>query len=233
MITLYQFQPALGARNPSPFCLKLETYLRMASIPYEVAAGAADVRKAPKQKLPYITDGEQTIADSGFVIDYLKETYGDPLDSDLSLPESAIALSFRRLMEENLYWAMIYTRWVEPEAWQVIRNVFFSDLPPVLRSIIPGMVRKDTFKKLDGHGMGRHSREEVYRIGKRDIKALSDFLAGKPFFMGDRATSLDATGYGFLANLFRIELDSELDDYAKGFDNLREYCDRMENTYWQ
>lgn len=231
MITLYQFQPALGCYNPSPFCLKLETYLRMANLPYEVA-DHADVRKAPKQKLPYIEDGDRTIADSNFIIDYLKQTYGDPLDQALSLPEQGISLAFRRLMEENLYWVSIYSRWAEDDNWKVIRETFFSDLPPVLRAVVPTLVRRDTMKKLDSQGMGRHSREEIYDIGKKDVKALSDFLGGKPFLLGDHPTSLDATGYGFLANLFRIELPSILADYARQFDNLREYCDRMEHNFW-
>ena len=232
MITLYQFEPALGSRNLSPFCLKLETYLRMVELPYEVAE-AADVRKAPKRKLPYIKDGDRTIADSHFIIDYLKQTYGDPLDKDLSLPEQGISLAFHRLMEENLYWVSVYSRWAEDENWKVIRKIYFSELPPVLRSILPELIRRDTLKKMDGHGMGRHSREEIYEIGKRDIKALSDFLSGKPFLLGDRPTSLDATGYGFLANLFRVELPSVLADYAKRFDNLSGYCDRMEDRFWR
>ena len=232
MITLYQFQPALGSYNPSPFCLKLETYLRMTSLPYEVAKDA-DVRTAPKKKLPYIEDGDRTIADSSFIIDYLKQTYGDPLDKGLSLPDQGISLAFRRLMEENLYWVAIYSRWAEDENWKVIREVFFSDLPSILRPVVSTLVRKDMLKKLDGHGMGRHSREEIYEIGKRDIKALSDFLGGKLFLLGNEPTSLDATGYAFVANLLRIELPSVLTDYAKQFDNLRDYCDRMEKRYWQ
>ena len=232
MITLYQFEPALGSRNLSPFCLKLETYLRMVDLPYEVADNA-DVRKAPKKKLPYIKDGDRTVADSGFIIDYLKQTYGDPLDKNLSLPDQGISLAFRRLMEENLYWASVYSRWAEDENWQVIRKIYFSDLPPVLRSILPELIRRDTLKKMEGHGIGRHSREEIYEIGKRDIKALSDFLRAKSFLLGDRPTSLDATGYGFLANLFRVELPSVLADYAKQFDNLADYCDRMEDRFWR
>ena len=34
-IKLYQFPPALGLPNASPFCMKLETYLRMAGLPFE------------------------------------------------------------------------------------------------------------------------------------------------------------------------------------------------------
>ncbi len=231
MITLYQFPPGLGVSNPSPFCLKLETYLRMVNLPYEIASDA-DVRKAPKKKLPYIQDGSATIADSGFVIDYLKQTYGDPLDQQLSPSEQAIALAFRRLIEENLYWAVVYSRWVEPESWAMLRKAYFADLPPIVRSVVPEIVRRDVFKKLDGHGIGRHSRDEVYDIGKRDIKALSDFLSAKPFLMGENPTSVDAIGYAIVVNLLYIELPSVLSDYAKQFDNLRGYCDRMKNKFW-
>lgn len=232
MITLYQFQPCLGVRNPSPFCLKLETYLRMVELPYETPADA-DVRKAPKKKLPYVKDGNVTVADSSFVIAYLKQKYGDPLDQHLSLPEQGILLAFQRLMEENLYWAVLYSRWAEDDSWAVLRKAYFSDLPPVLRAVVPGLVRKDTLRQLYGHGMGRHSREEIYEIGKRDIKALSDFLSDKPFLMGENPTSLDATGYGFLANQLRMELPSVLADYTGQFENLKDYCDRMEARFWR
>mgnify|MGYP001791305779 FL=1 len=235
MITLFQFKPCLGVRNPSPFCLKLETYLKMTGQPYQVADDA-NLLKAPKKKFPYITDdtaeGPVTITDSSFIINYLKQTYGDPLDQDLSLPEQGISLAFHRLMEENLYWPLLYSRWFEDENWTVIRKVYFSDLPPVLRSLVPRSVRRDYVKALNGQGIGRHSREEIYSIGKKDIKALSDFLAGKSFLLGERPTSLDATGYGFMANLLQMELPSILTDYARQFDNLKDYCDRMEAKYW-
>lgn len=232
MITLYQFEPCLGVRNPSPFCLKLETYLRMAELPYEVATDA-DLRKAPKKKFPYIKDGDRTLADSSFIIDYLKQTYGDPLDQHLTPVERATALAFQRLIEDSLYWPALYNRWMEDENWGVMRQLFFSDLPPVLRSIMPGLVRKEFARNLYGQGTGRHSREEVYAIGKRDIQAVSDFLADKPFLMGERPTSVDATAYGLLANLLRVSLPSPLSDYARQLENLGAYCDRIEAQFWR
>jgi hypothetical protein len=57
MITLYQFEPAFGLPNASPFCLKLETWLRMAGLPYEAPRMTLSAMgRSPKGKLPYIVD---------------------------------------------------------------------------------------------------------------------------------------------------------------------------------
>ena len=79
MITLYQFPPVWGLPNASPFCMKVETYLRMTGLPYQFARGA-DIRKAPKGKFPVIEDNGKIIPDSSFIVEYLKASYGDPLD---------------------------------------------------------------------------------------------------------------------------------------------------------
>lgn len=83
MIKLHQFPPLWGLPNASPFCMKVETWLRMAALPYETAV-VFNPAKAPKGKLPFITDNGKVVADSGLIIDYLKETYGDKLDGGLS-----------------------------------------------------------------------------------------------------------------------------------------------------
>ena len=72
------FQPAraFGLPNPSAFCVKVELYMRMAGIPYELALG--DPRDAPKGKVPWINDDGHILGDSTFIIEYLKTKYGDP-----------------------------------------------------------------------------------------------------------------------------------------------------------
>ena len=85
MIRLYQYAPALGLPNASPFCMKLETYLRMAQLPFVAPQiSLRDIGRAPKGKLPYVRDGTTVLADSTLIIDHLKATYGDPLDAWLS-----------------------------------------------------------------------------------------------------------------------------------------------------
>ena len=102
MIKLYQFHPVWNLPNTSPFCMKLETYLRMAKIPFEIVR-VSDPRKCPKGKLPYIRDNETIISDSDFIINYLQQKYGDSLDNHLNQEEKAIALALQRMLEEHLY----------------------------------------------------------------------------------------------------------------------------------
>lgn len=101
-IVLYQFPAALGLPNASPFCMKIETYMRMAGITYTTRCGMNQLR-APKKKLPYIKDGERVVADAHLIIDCLKATYSDTLDAGLTpaararaiTPESALPTTSR------------------------------------------------------------------------------------------------------------------------------------------
>lgn len=233
MIKLYQFEPAFGLPNASPFCMKLETYLRMAKLPFEIPpATLGDLRRAPKGKMPYIEDQGKTLADTSFIIDYLKASHGDPLDGWLDAQQRAVALAFQRLIEENLYWALLYTRWVEPAGWVKTRSAFFAKLAPPLKWIVPPLARRGLIKEMQGHGMGRHSREEILGIGQRDITALADFLGDKRYFMGSQPCSLDATAHAFLANLIWPPLESALKKHALQYPHLASYCERMRQQYY-
>jgi glutathione S-transferase len=83
--------------------MKLETYLRMAGLPFELL-NDGNVMKAPKGKLPYIEDGSTVLADTHFIIDYLKTRYGDPLDAGMTAQERALATAFGRLLEKAMAW---------------------------------------------------------------------------------------------------------------------------------
>ena len=231
MIRLHQFAPAFGLPNASPFCMKLETYLRMASLPFELV-NSGDVLKAPKRKLPYIDDDGTLVADTSFIIEHLKARYGDPLDAALSPQQRAVATAFQRLFEENLYWAVVQTRWAEDAGWQKTRQAFFGTLPAPLRWFLPTLARRGLLAEMRGHGMGRHSVAEIQAIGCRDVTAVADFLADKPYMLGEQPSSLDATAHAFLANLLWAPVDSPLQRHARTRPTLEAYCQRMKARYY-
>jgi glutathione S-transferase len=211
--------------------MKVETYLRMAGLPFELV-NSGDVMKAPKHKLPYIDDGGTLVADSTFIVGHLKARYGDPLDAHLSAQERAVATAFQRLIEENLYWAVVHTRWIEDAGWDKTRVAFFGAMPVPLRWFVPRLARRGLRTEIHGHGMGRHSAAEIHAIGCRDVTAVADFLADKPFMLGEQPSSLDATTHAFLANLLWAPVDSPIQRHAQSRPTLQAYCERMKSRYF-
>ena len=232
MIKLYQFAPAFGLPNASPFCMKVETYLRMAGLPHELVNDGLRVMKAPKGKLPFIDDDGVVVADSTFIIEHLQRRYGAPLDEALGAADRAIATAFQRLFEEDLYWAVVHTRWVQEDGWAKTREAFFGTLKAPLRWLLPALARRGMRAEMRGHGMGRHAPERIHAIGCRDVDAVAAFLADKPFMLGDAPRSLDATAYAFLANLLWAPVDSPIRQRALVHPNLEAYCRRMKARYY-
>ena len=69
-------------------------------------------------------------------------------------------------------------------------------------------------------------------MGKEDIDALADFLADKPYFMGDKPTSLDASAYGILVNTLGCPIESPIKDHALTKKNLVNYCQKMQAEFF-
>lgn len=123
MIKLFQFPAGRDIANFSPPCMKVETYMRMAGIPFEIVS-VRNPAKAPKGKLPYITDGKQTVADSHFIIHYLKDKFGDILDDHLTPKEKALSRAIQVLLDEHLYWVLVYSRWSDDHGWNIAKTLF-------------------------------------------------------------------------------------------------------------
>lgn len=232
MIRLHQFAPAFGLPNASPFCMKLETWLRMAGLPFELVNDGMEVMKAPKGKLPFIEDDGRVVADTSIIIEYLKSKYGDPLDGGLGAADAALATAFQRLFEEDLYWAMVHTRWIDDAGWAKTKVAFFGMLKPPLSWLVPALARRGLRAEMRGHGMGRHAPEQIHAIGCRDVDAVAAFLADKPFMLGGQPRTLEAVAYAFLANLLWAPVDSPIQRRAQGHPNLEAYCRRMKARYY-
>lgn len=225
MITLHSFPGVGSLPSLSPFCFKMEAYFRLAKLEHRTVFPKTP-SKAPKGKLPFIEDGGRLIGDSGFIIDYLKATYGDPLDSDMSPAERASAHAFRRLFEENFYWCMVYARWFDDANWPESKQAIFGRMPLPLRLIAPPLIRRSLRKQIDGHGMGRHEKDEIYRIARDDLAAASAWLGDKRYFMGDRPRSIDATAHAFLATFLYSPANRALKPELDRMPNLKAYCER-------
>jgi glutathione S-transferase len=222
MLILWQFPPCFGLPSASPFCMKLEGFLRLADIPYRTAP-LTDLRDAPKGKGPFIEEDGVRIGDSALIIDHLERKHGIDLDRELSPTARAVAHAFGVMLEERTYFALVFNRWMEEQNWPVVRDAFFADLPPDTQDAIREHVRG----RLLGHGIGVHKPEEVYRMACRDIDALALWLDDKPFFMGDAPSRIDATLTAFVAELTAGPFVSPLADATRGHASLIAYRDRL------
>ncbi len=226
MIKLFQYPSAWGM-NISPFTLKLETWLKLSKIDYRIVEQHGP-GKAPNGKLPFIEDEDGTrIADSTLIIDHLKRTRQIDPDHELSERQRAEAISLQRLFEDHFYFIQSYSRWIDPIGWATAQPVFFGFLPPGLRGLASAYIRRQVRNALHQQGLGRHSREDLYAMGRADLRSVSVQLGNRPYFFGDGPTTIDAIAYGFLANLFSVPIETDLKRIGLEYDNLRLYCERL------
>lgn len=230
-LVVHQLAGAWGLPSISPFCLKLDLYLRMVGIPHRVVVDATPFR-GPKGKLPWIEHDGRRIGDSGLIIEYLEYRFGCDANAGLTAAERAVALALRRMIEENLYWTMVYDRWMVEQNWSSFRDVILGGVPIPLRYILAPVARRGVRRELEGHGIGLHSSDEIHAIGRKDIGAIADFLADKPFMMGERATEVDAVAYGILPNIMNVPISSPVKEAALKRSNLVSYVERVARQYF-
>jgi glutathione S-transferase len=229
-LKLYQPLRAFGLPNPSAFCVKLETYLRMAEIPYELALG--DPREAPKGKIPWIDDDGMILGDSSFIIEHLKRKYGDPLDAELSRRQRAEGHAIKKMLEESLYFVSSYSKWADDDGFAIYSAELFAGMPEEQLKYVPDMVRKRVLDKLAAQGVGRHGEQEVYALGLEDVVAFSELLGEGPFLFGENPTSFDASAFGVIGNLKDGPFESPVREQIRNTSNIAAYIDRIRSRYF-
>jgi glutathione S-transferase len=231
MIRLHQYPPMFGIPNPSPFCMKLETWLRMTGLPFEIVR-VVDPRKGPKGKVPWIEDQGRTIADSAFIIEYLNQAYGAPRETGLDADQRAASLALQRLIEDHLYWAIAHGRFLDDEVWPSTKTQFLAGFPAPFRPLVGRVVRKTIAKSLHLQGLGRHSQDDLYRLACDDLTALSTALGNKQYFFGERPTEIDATAYGFLAQVLWAPGPRRMREHMEQTGNLPAFCERTKRAFY-
>jgi len=232
MIKLYSFGPAFNLADPSPFVTKIDLYLRVNKIPFESIPSADNLQKAPKGKLPFIDDNGTVVADSSFIIEYLKEKHNASIDNWLSDEQKASAYLISKSLDENLYWCILHSRWIEDDTWPIVKENFFGQMPFPLNKIVPIIARKSVVKSMNGHGMGKHSSAEIMGIAEQSLKSLSALLDDKPFFFGAKISSLDITAYVMISSLTQASLETPMNTMAKKYDNLVKFAQRIQQEYY-
>ncbi|XP_031432612.1 failed axon connections homolog [Clupea harengus] len=230
-IILHQFsRPKSGVPSLSPFCLKMETYLRMVDLPYQ---NYFNGKLSPQGKMPWIEYNKQQVSGTEFIIDFLEDNLGVNLNKSLSAQEKAVSRAITKMVEEHLYWTIAYCQWVDnlDETQKMLPITGpLSDLQRWILSHVTGSIVK---KEMYGHGIGRFSKQEVYALMEKDLRTLAALLGDKKYIMGPKLTTVDATVFGHLAPAMWSLPGTRPEQLIKGeLINLAMYCERMRRRFW-
>lgn len=109
VVYLIQLPRAGSVPSLSPYCLKMETWLRMADIKYQNISNDFDYMSS-KDTIPFIELNGRQITDTSYIIQELTRIYHIKLDSDLNDKEWAESLSLKYLIENGINWGNLYFR---------------------------------------------------------------------------------------------------------------------------
>ncbi|XP_031844228.1 failed axon connections isoform X2 [Nomia melanderi] len=235
IVYLYQFPRTPVLPSLSPYCLKVETWLRLNGIKYENVDHKVKFR-SKKGGLPFIELNGEEIADSTIILRELSQKFGKDLDAALTAEQRSVSHAMISMIENHLVWVVMC--WRTKNLDQVLKG-FKVNLQHVLGTRIPNgilnfffklTIGRKSAKKVKAQGMGVYTPEEVSQFGCDDLKVLSDMLADKPFFFGDEPTTLDVVAFAHLAQILYIDKDTpySLRDYMQdNCPNLVGHCSRM------
>jgi len=234
VVILHQFPRARFCPSPSPYPIKLETFLRMHNIKY---INDFEEPMSEKEKSPWITINGTNIADSQIAIEYLTKKFSLDINKNLTSNELVISRAIRFLIEQDLYWAFAYDRWVKSRA-KYVPQFFAPVFPSLPRKIeawlITTIYSTKIAKQVYAQGMGRHSCEDVESMGLKDLDSLSEFLGEKEFMFGKKPTELDAVLFGFMCMLLYCTPKNNryVQKLLREHTNLVRFTEKMKHLYW-
>ncbi|MFO1035601.1 MAG: glutathione S-transferase C-terminal domain-containing protein [Geminicoccaceae bacterium] len=224
MLTLYSYPDLYGLPDNNPFGLKVWAFLKLVGLTFR-HEHIFDASKAPRGQLPYIVDDGETVGDSDAIIVHLISKYGLPIDAGLTQAQQDTSLKIRRVLDD-LYWVMSYSRWKDPEFAPLFRAEM---LKTHARLSEADMVRAAEYNSTRYwyQGIGRYEPAQVYERGLADLAVIGRLLTPGPFVFGNRAHSVDAALYGFLANIWFHEARTPLKQFMLDQRRLATFCETM------
>lgn len=230
VVLLHQMPPNNRVLNVSPPSLKLETYLRMCNIPYE---SEYSFKTSTKGKVPWIEYNGRSVADSNFIVRFLNEEFKADPDAHLSVVEKAIAHTMIVTLEENTYWTVMYHIVEVDLADTKTMSPLLSVTPYPLKYVASWMFYRALKNYLWSHGIGRHTREEIYSIAENDLRAASELLGKKKYIMGTKPCLLDAVLFGLVSVLiWNIPTSPQANLIRSELKNLERHCYYIKEEYF-
>lgn len=198
MITLYQFAPSFGLPvSVSPYCAKLEAYLRLTGREYETNDNA-NQQKSPNNAVPYVTfDGGPPVADSREIMARL-EAEGPTLDEGLTEEQHELGHEIEDLVQHALYFGCLFARFVEPAGWEHQKPTVKALVPWLLSPLLVPIIRSSQVKRCKEAGF---TTPTDYDQTVKAAARVEEVLGDKPYLLGDEPRTYDCAAW---ANLLQV-----------------------------
>uniref|UniRef100_T1IR42 Failed axon connections n=1 Tax=Strigamia maritima TaxID=126957 RepID=T1IR42_STRMM len=240
VVYLYQFtrNPVVGP-SVSPFCVKVETWLRAVGLRYENVDHRMKF-KSKKGQLPFVELNGDEIADSDLIIKQLGQHFNKDLDEGLTTAQRSVSHAYISMLDHHTGWVYRWWRYNNPSKFLKatklnVQHMMNSKIPSAILNFAFKLKFKGKKKAALSQGIGVHTEKEIYDFGKKDLLALNDLLGEKEFFFGDEPTLLDCVAF---AHLVQFLLLDDMEFPPKTF--LETECQqlvalvaRMKDRYWE
>uniref|UniRef100_A0A914X127 Failed axon connections homolog n=1 Tax=Plectus sambesii TaxID=2011161 RepID=A0A914X127_9BILA len=234
VVYLYQVPRFSTIPSASPYCLKLETWLRMADITYENVDVPMSVRSR-EGLVPFVELNGVEYPDSGLAIrDLTKFLAKEAMEAHLNDEQKSASRAFEKMIEHSTMWTYGMIRYLEKfDEFAELFPPFLGPLQPLLVWMMKRSIRSGVAQRIKAVGIGCHPRDEIINIGLEDLRAVSNYLGNKHYLTGYKPTRVDATLFGFLAQVVYMPIASPHNDLIQQeCTNLKEYCDRIKGRFW-
>merc|ERR1712117_77195 len=240
MVYLFQYTRSPQIPSISPFCLKLESWLKLHGVKYQNVDHKCKFR-SKKGMLPFIEMNGEEIADSNIIIDTLSKKFEKEMPAQLTQDQKNVQHAMIAMVENHLHWTVVY--WKSKDVDNILKG-YKLNLQSAIGSKAPASLLnfyfKYTFcrkgmKKVRSNGMGVHTAEEIENFGKKDLQTLSEMLGDKEFFFGEEPAMLDLVVFSHVAQLAMVDKEyaCPLRDYLESdCNNLVGLVNRMKDRCW-
>lgn len=232
MIKLFQFPSPKDFPNYSPYCVKLETYLKFAEINYQSIA-TMDMKNSPTKTMPYIQLNGQYLGDTTLIIDHLIAIHGDKVDAWLSKEQKAIGFAIQSMLENHFALFMIYYRWIDPVGKPQFFDRIFAKAPKIIKKLVGDMLSRKMKKTLTGFGgITQFTNAQKLTLAAKDLDAIANYLGNKPYLFGDKPSSYDATLFAVFGTIALTDIETDLKKLTLEYPTLVAHSQGILNKFF-
>ena len=231
LISSPRYEGLLG--GGSPFIYKMETWLRLAGIPYEIVQRCPTqiMADAPRGTVPYVEIDGEKLGDSHHIIAHLKELHNDPLDDARLTPEQhAQGHLIQELCEHEILYILGHDRWVAGD-YKTYGEFFLAAMPEEARGQAIEEFQKFVEERTMGWKIGRFELEIIHEMLRKDLDVLTLCLGDGPWLFGDKPTTYDTAMFGQIASLVHFPLPNPSTLISREYPALVKYCDMVRDEF--